>query len=606
MRPISIFNFFYWLLLPLAVIAQAGDTLLLPEVRITDVRLGRPDSLMSYRITRIPIHRAASGLTLGDVLSRHGAGIRGYGPGVLQTVAFRGFAASQTQVLWNGWALNHGMVGVTDLSLYPSFLLSDVVLHRGGGSSEYGNAAIGGVIELNPSTFGGTEFSFGAGSASNRTAGAKTSYRSGDWNYTVGVFRRTAENDYPYKDVFRFPISERKRENASNELNSLMTSMRRESKDHIRQFSLWMTGAISQIPGPISAGSSRAKQTDVMNRQTGHLSYRIGSGWVGVDGILSIQDLNYLDPGNDTDSRSTMSMGGLRLFWVMPGVRVQSEGRITSVSFTEYEAPYRYESSLSATLARGGALGSARVDHDSFYGVFWSGSLGYRSSHIRANLARSFGLPTFNDLYWPLLGNPELTPETGHKAEIGVFGGWLSVDVDVPLFVARINDGIQWIPQSDGRVRPMNLREVTTIGAEPSLRHRAVWNGVDVDSRIEASYIHARYTKERFPGDQSVNNRVAYVPEWQAVAETSLTWNGWSFMPSYRFTGNRFTTEDERFPMPAVGLWEFSAGYSKSWRKVTATLFYRMDNAFDSDHSLIRWYPMPGRQHHLSLNLNIP
>jgi outer membrane cobalamin receptor len=103
-----------------------------------------------------------------------------------------------------------------------------------------------------------------------------------------------------------------------------------------------------------------------------------------------------------------------------------------------------------------------------------------------------------------------------------------------------------------------------------------------------------------------VNKRVAYVPEWQAVAETSLTWNGWSFMPSYRFTGNRFTTEDERFPMPAVGLWEFSAGYSKSWRKVTATLFYRMDNAFDSDHSLIRWYPMPGRQHHLSLNLNIP
>ncbi len=603
MRPISYTYLLYWLLLPLAVNAQAGDTLLLPEVRISDVRLGRPDSLMSYHITRIPIHRTSAGLTLGDVIARNGAGIRGYGPGVLQTVAFRGFAASQTQALYNGWALNHGMVGVTDLSLYPAFLMSDVVLHKGGGSSEYGNAAIGGVIELNPIASGQTVLHSGVGSASSYTVGAKTAFSRHGWDMAAGVFHRKAENDYLYKDVFRFPIIERRRENTANELTSLMVSFRKEERNRIQHFATWFTDADSEIPGPISAGTSRATQKDRIIRQTFGSSQRVGHGWMGADATVFAQQLDYLDPDNDIESLSTISMGGLRLYWVIPGIRVQAESRATTVTFTEYDPPNRYETSLSATVVRGGATGSARIDHDSFYGSFWSGSLGYRTSHLRANLARSFGVPTFNDLYWPLLGNPDLSPETANKAEIGVFGSLFSVDVDVPLFMARINDGIQWIPQSDGRVRPMNLREVSTFGAEPSLRHRADFDGVGVETRIEASYIRARYTKERFPGDQSVNKRVAYVPEWQAVAETNLNWKGWSFMPSYRFTGERFTTEDERFPMQAVELWEFSAGYTKNWKKLSTTWLWRLDNALDVDYSLIRWYPMPGRQHTFTLHI---
>lgn len=603
MRPISIINLLYWLLLPLSVIAQARDTLLLPEVHITDVRLGRPDSMMSYRITRIPIQHTLAGLTLGDVISRQGAGIRGYGPGVLQTVAFRGFAASQTQVLWNGWALNHGMVGVTDLSLYPAFLMSDVIIHKGGGSSDYGNAAIGGVIELNQAASGQTDLHSGIGSGQSITLGAKTSSHRNGWDVAAGVFHRRAENDYLYEDVFRFPITERKRENAANELISMMLSFRKEERDRIQRFATWMTEADSDIPGPISAGTSRATQKDRILRQTFGLSQRFGRSWLGTDATMSVQQLDYLDPDKNEASQSDILMGGLRLYWIIPGLRVQAEGRGTTVTFTEYDPPNRYETSLSATVVGGNATGSARIDHDTFFGAFWSGSLGYRMNPIRANVARSFGVPTFNDLYWPVLGNPDLKPETANKAEIGLFGTLFSVDVNIPLFMARITDGIQWIPQTDGRVRPMNLRDVTTFGAEPSLRHRRTWNGVGVDSRIEASYIRARYTKSRFSGDRSVNKRVAYVPEWQSVAEMNLTWNGWSFMPSYRFTGERFTTEDERFPMPAFGLWEFSAAYTKTLQGITTTMLYRMDNAMDVDYSLIRWYPMPGRQHTFTLHI---
>ncbi len=603
MRPIYTTYLLYWLLLPPTVIAQIRDTLLLPEVRITDVRLGRPDSMMAYRIDRIPIRTVHSSLTLGESLLKSGILLRGYGPGVLQTAGFRGFAASQTQVLWNGWGLNHGMVGVTDLSLYPSFLMSEVVVNRGGGSAEYGNAAIGGIIEIHQSFDDPTTIHTGVGSFGSLTFGGKTAFKIQETDVSLGAFRRQTRNDFFYKDVFRFPIVDRRRENASNELTSLMMSMRHERPNRVRYLNLWLSGADSEIPGPISAGIAQATQTDILRRVNAGTSFRYARGWIGVDAIATQQRLDYLDAASNVDSRSEVSIGGVRLFWAMPGIRIQTESRVTSIDFTEYAPPVRYESAISITAVRNGASGTLRVDHDSFYGAFWSGAVGMRASHFRAQLARSFGVPTFNDLYWPLLGNRDLIPETANKAEIGFFGKLLSVEVDVPLYAARIRDGIQWIPQSDGRVRPLNVREVTSFGLEPRLSYRSTWNGVGFDTNLEANYIRSRYTKERFAGDQSVNKRVAYVPEWQTLAETTLIWKGWMFSPGYRFTGDRFTTEDERFPMPAMGLWELSLGHTRHFETFSATALWRMDNATDLDYSLIRWYPMPGRQHTFTLHI---
>lgn len=606
MRTYFLFHLFYWLMVPLSATAQTQDTLHLPEIRVTDLRMGRPDSLVAYRIERLPMAARHASLTLGDALLQSGSVVRGYGPGVLQTVAYRGFAASQTQVLWNGWPMNHGMVGVSDLSLIPAFLLDEVVLNRAGGSAEYGNAAIGGTVELQAGKpEGGSVLHLGSGSFGTFSVGAKSSFTADGWDQTVGVFRRTADNDFQYKDVFRFPIVQRRRDNAATELNSVMLTRRQEVDGLTRHLSLWLSGADNEIPGPISAGSSQATQNDLIQRIHGGLSTRFGRGWIGGDAILSIHRLDFLDPDNDIDSRSRLSTLGVRGFWAAPGLRLQTDLRSSDVEFTEYEAPRRTEASLSGTWLRGGSQLSARLDHDSFYGWFWSGSLGHRTRHVRAHVARSFGTPTFNDLYWPLLGNRDLTPETAIKAEVGWVGRLSAVSWDVPLFVATVRNGIQWIPQSDGRVRPQNLRDIATLGAEPTLRLAYDHGSWRLDALAQATYTRARYGRARFAGDQSVNRRVAYVPEWQGLGEATLRWASFFVTPTLRHTGERFTTEDERFPMAAVTLWDLSAGTTITRRRTHLTLAWRIENALNQDHSLIRWYPMPGRQHHLSLHISI-
>lgn len=502
--------------------------------------------------------------------------------------------------------MNHGMVGVSDLSLIPAFLLEEVVLNRAGGSAEYGNAAIGGTVELNAGqATGGSALHLGSGSFGALSIGAKTSFAADGWDQSLGVYRRTADNDFYYKDVFRFPIVQRRRDNAATELNSVMLSRRQEVDGLTRHLTLWLSGADNEIPGPISAGSTQATQTDLIQRINGGLSRRFAGGWIGADALLSIHRLDYLDAANGIDSRSRLSTLGVRGFWAIPGLRLQSELRATEVDFTEYEAPRRTEASVSGTWLRGGSQLSARIDHDSFYGWFWSGSAGHRTRHFRMHVARSFGAPTFNDLYWPLLGNRDLTPETAVKAEAGWVGRMGTLSWDVPLFAARVRNGIQWIPQSDGRVRPQNLRDISTLGAEPTLRLAFDGGSWRLDALAQATFTRARYGRARFAGDQSVNRRVAYVPEWQGMGEATLTWASFFVTPTFRHTGERFTTEDERFPMSAVSLWELSAGTVLRQRRTHLTLMWRMDNALDRDHSYIRWYPMPGRQHHLSLQLRI-
>lgn len=594
-------------MVPLSVFAQSPDTLHLPEVRVTELRLGRPDSLVAYRIERFPMQVKHASITLGDALLQSGSVVRGYGPGVLQTVAYRGFSASQTQVLWNGWPLNHGMVGVSDLSLIPAFLLDEVVLNRAGGSAEYGNAAIGGTLEIDSDNRAGVSaLHVGGGSFGAFSVGVKTAFSADGWDQTLGVFRRTVRNDFPYMDVFQFPIVERRRDNASTEMNSVLLTRKQDLNGLSRHLSLWLSGVDSDIPGPISAGSSQATQSDLIQRINGGLSTRFGGGWAGVNALLSVHRLDFLDEANDIESRSRIATLGVRSFYAKPGLRLQADVRSSSVEFTEYEAPRRVEASVSSTVLRGGSQLSARLDHDSFYGWFWSGSLGHRTRHFRAHVARSFGVPTFNDLYWPLLGNRDLTPETAVKAEAGWVGRISIVNWDVPLFVARVSDGIQWIPQSDGRVRPTNLREVTTLGAEPTLRVAFDGGPWRLDALAQATYTRARYTKSRFPGDRSINRRVAYLPEWQGMGEATLSWASFTVTPTIRHTGERFTTEDEQFPMGATTIWDLSTGYTIRTGRLHLTLLWRIENLLDQDHSLIRWYPMPGRQHHLSLNLRIP
>ena len=65
------------------------------------------------------------------------------GPGSLALLSQRGLPASRTQVVWNGFGLNHPMLGVVDLALIPSSLFDAVLFTPGLGQARYGQSGAG-------------------------------------------------------------------------------------------------------------------------------------------------------------------------------------------------------------------------------------------------------------------------------------------------------------------------------------------------------------------------------------------------------------------------------------------------------------------------------
>jgi vitamin B12 transporter len=101
----------------------------------------------------------------------------------------------------------------------------------------------------------------------------------------------------------------------------------------------------------------------------------------------------------------------------------QSVGGTTSFTVNEREI-YGFFAGYSAQLGRNTLYASVRDDDNSQFGNHTTGSLGYAFAvtpefRVRASGGTAFHAPTFDDLYFPLFGNPNLQPEKGTSWEVG-------------------------------------------------------------------------------------------------------------------------------------------------------------------------------------------
>ena len=93
------------------------------------------------------------GNSLGEKLDRFGLSIKDYGgTSGLKTIASQTGFSEHVLVMVDGFEINSPQNGVVDLSTFPGDLFSHAEYYNGQGSSIYGSNAIGGVINLIPSS----------------------------------------------------------------------------------------------------------------------------------------------------------------------------------------------------------------------------------------------------------------------------------------------------------------------------------------------------------------------------------------------------------------------------------------------------------------------
>ena len=122
------------------------------------------------------------------------------GPGSLALLSQRGLPASRTQVVWNGFELNHPMLGVVDLSLIPSNLFDAVLFTPGLGQARFGQSGAG-SMHIFQQAFDGdkiiVQYSMGSYGAKQTTVHAVSLKDNISWD--LRLYSKAAENNFEFK-----------------------------------------------------------------------------------------------------------------------------------------------------------------------------------------------------------------------------------------------------------------------------------------------------------------------------------------------------------------------------------------------------------------------
>ncbi|QCF27067.1 TonB-dependent receptor [Hydrocarboniclastica marina] len=114
---------------------------------------------------------------------------------------------------------------------------------------------------------------------------------------------------------------------------------------------------------------------------------------------------------------------------------------------------------------------SLRYDDNEAFGGETTGSLalGYKlDDHhtLRTSYGTAYRAPTFNDLYYPTGGNPDLNAESSETLEVGARGQYQAFFWDFAVFRTEVDDLIDWAPTPSGLYSPQNIARARIQGAE--------------------------------------------------------------------------------------------------------------------------------------------
>lgn len=554
---------------------------------------------------------------------------KNYGGGQIATVSFRGTSPNHTAVLWNGINVNQPMTGQTDFSTLPVLGFDQISVQYGSAGSAVGSDAIGGSLLLRTlPDFAGVGLRPTAGvqigSFDNMQvqAGAQYTGQTTEQGQGAGktvVYSNTFNNRYPYRERGFYYI-----EPTTAYQQGLMQDLFwRNRRGGQWSLNTWLTDYAVTVAPADTLGRERTR-TQGYRTQLSYEADRwtLRVGW--LRDVLDYAKRDFSRPSHSLTDRlltrlerefmHTTANGNawqVRLGGEVVHYRTRVDGyggQLITENRADLYALLRYQTqrlTVSANLRQGFVT---RFDPPLTPSLGADVRLVQRERvglTARASVGRSYRVPTLNERYWQTLGNPDLRPERGLNAELGLTArfqpspAW-QLTSDLTAYRNRIDDWTYWNPDRGYRVE--NLQQVLARGVEWSGtvaygqgRWRAggrVGYALTRSSQLLAYNAYAR---------DIVGKQLPYVP----VHNTSLMAYG-----SYRdvrltvqsvVQSRRFSTFDNSQSLPGIVLTDLVLSAPLKLGPVRARLQGQVNNLFDALVLNVKQNAMPGRSFALGL-----
>lgn len=231
--------------------------------------------------------------------------------------------------------------------------------------------------------------------------------------------------------------------------------------------------------------------------------------------------------------------------------------------------------------------------------------------HIRGFYKSIFRMPTFNDLYYTIVGNTYLKPEQAQQYDLGfTFSKYLDrsfinrLEVQVDAYYNKVNNKIVAIPSANlFRWTMVNLNLVEIKGVDANVK---LQKNIDSNTSADIGFTYT-YQQALDITDKTLNQLVPYTPEHSGSFIASLNRKQASLNYNFIYTGERYG-QAAKIPANYIEPWythDVSIQYIFQQKKTDLTFRAEVNNLFNQYFDVIRNFPMPGRSYRFSLYYKI-
>jgi len=627
------FIFLYWFLTILQnhVHAQDSSSIKLPETIILESRYS--NSVIGAKKTGIDstIKKQFNGYSLADLFSFTNLFfVKSYGVNGIATSSVRGANASQSMVNWNGFNINHPMLGQSDLSLLPSFFFNDVNLIYGSWSANNGSSAIGSSIMLKNKI----EFKDQIKTTIFSDASTNNAFRQGfeitistkKWISSSKLFYNHGKNNFQYYDSLDGNKLIRKQtHNKGTNIGFMQENNFLIGKYQKISLSAWIQQNNRELPPLKFNAISKQNQLDAFFRTTLNWQYIKDKTALFFRLANFIDQLDYHDSIADIHSKSKS---------IQQIAEFDYSRRITScIAFTgglhatlqdannnNYKQSLdRYAIYSSLKLNCPNKTFQSKVDvrkefipTKNLQPFIWNVGLEWKPLQwfkIYANTGKVFRLPTLNDWFWQPGGNPNLKHEEGYSHEFGTGIHFtkkqFTIQSLVSVFQRQLNNWIIWLPVNSFIWSPQNLLQVNSNGFETETSVIYQKEKTKLKLLVNTNYVVSQNVKSVNENDESVNRQLIYTPMYNGSATILFTYSKFTALYNYTYIGYRYTSTDNFEYLTPYQLSNISLSYSSKIKKNEYSIFVRCNNVFNENYQVVRNYATPIRNYNVGIQINL-
>lgn len=505
------------------------------------------------------------------IRGRPGIDVVSNGPfGKTTSVFTRGIGTEGSLLLVDGVRMGSATTGGASWQFLPPQLIEEMEIVRGPRGSLYGADAVGGVVQAFTRQGEGPAEPWvqaGAGSFSSHEYGGGVSGEAGDTRYNLGF------NHFD-TDGIRLTDEEEDRSGYRNTSGVASVAHELSPETTIGATALHSEGRTEFIGGLtdyVHQSAGTYVESDI--RPDWETRFELTRGRDDGRNRDTFGESRFETVRLMADWRNTLELGEHE--WIIGADWREAEVTSTTDFAEDSRDNTAVYNQVFLDFSPMDLEASLRYDDNEAYGSETTGAVAAAwdldgTHRLRASHGTAFRAPTFNDLYFPGFGNPDLEPETSATTELGVSGypgGWYW---DAVAYQTDADDLIQTVMDEDGNFLPQNVAEARIRGVELSA-------GATLGDW--SLYGSASYTD---PEDRDTGNRLRRRHKESVRLDVDRELGDWSLGASTIYQGNRYDDADNEQRLSGFGLLNLRAGWSfaPDWQARLT-----LENALDEDYT---------------------